>query len=1395
MDFLIDTLGPYLLYIGIAAVVLALLVLLGLVLMVRRAARRARAAELEALAAAGAEGPPEESPEVTASVSESEAASGASVKSLRRSFRTAMRVLRRHVSGRGYRYQIPWFAMIGEAGAGKTAALHGVALNLPLGRPLEPEKGSRRGCNWWFFDRGIVLDISGDYILQREQNTSEEKEWRSFLRLLQRFRPQRPVDGVVLAIPATDLLGPDALSRDDLTVKADIINRKLWQMQKTLGVCFPVYVLVTKCDAVPGFRSFWRELPAERQDEMFGWSSPYALAAAYSPAWIDEAFETMAGGLFQAQMEIGAAGQDPADGDGMFLFPGRFRSIRAPLGVYLDQIFRPTVYHESFFFRGLYFSGDVGADVSTAPEHRKPGDLFAAPEAALGLGSGFVRSGARPTLVTHLFEDKVFPEHGLARPASRTLLSRNRAVLAAQSALAASVLIFGLGLWFAYDGLTADIRSLQPVLEGIGDDVARLRDQERRAAEVAGDGDGAAKLTFLQESSARRLLDVMAHVRTKSLTSVFIPSSWFSDLDDHIGRFIAGGFENIIMRAMYNELVVRTRTLLAAPVEAGADEAAALEGLDDMAEFQALVRLLDEIENLEANVARYNGLGDTQDLRDVAELSRFLFDIELPPGIFEYPEFFRRALHSVAQRRFEIERFGGRATARVRDTTWRLYGRLFYSGAISRQLYGLTQKLRALEEPARSLELEAVALRESLDAIERTEKLLGSPDVAWIAGDVFNPGVAFGKAMARVADSAFLGPELSTELVAQGQSEFERFKQKLGAYKAGLTGPLLAREEGRVRMRAAEPLVGLRLALSRLFAQDFMTVKLPQPIDPTYSPVKRLVWSPRRLDAAVVFFEEFDAFMAEHLDVFPFPLQARVRDLALARLETNMATEIAGSQSQRVALSTWHVQAEEDLAREIRDFRKASGVLTQLLTVLEQLQMPESYQALHAVSLAHAADLLERVDRLLNGEHLYLPAESLELWDGREPPVFFAFQAHDDTEVLHYLDLQRDRVDVLLRDYAEPLIAFLAGSHFRRDRSVAFVVGKWRRIFEELNKYANRQTGSSVVKLEKFIRFDMFETTAANCHETLSAGDRKPSGDFFLARRNALHAALLDRCRDLAGERVEVRYARIADLFNDTLADRYPFADVGPGETIRDADPQDIRTFYLTFDREADAVEKLLEDNPVLGAPGRAAIGFLRDMAKVRDFLAPVLAADLAGIEPLYNTKVDFRVNRAADVGSNQIIEWALDLGSKRFLISDVKLDGTWRFGDPVRVSLRWAKDSPATPVTGPDAGMRIENERTVVWEYDNAWSMLRLLERHRGQAGDFARGVDTTPHTLRFAVPTSTVKWVDPDAVQRNEEVSETKVFIWLGLTTTPKEGERVKHLQMPTFPRRAPSLMTAEK
>src|SRR5262245_7869814 len=194
------------------------------------------------------------------------------VKALQGQWKAQVEALRRSRIGRQRRwlYFLPWYVIIGEPASGKSTAINNSGLRFPMGQPKLSGTGGTKNCDWWFGEDCIILDTAGRYTFN-EDNEPDREEWVEFLKLLKKFRPVAPINGLIVAVAADELRGRDD---GDVTESARTIRHKLDQLVRELGIQFPVYLLITKCDLVEGFTEFFGRLPQRRLGEMLGWTNP-----------------------------------------------------------------------------------------------------------------------------------------------------------------------------------------------------------------------------------------------------------------------------------------------------------------------------------------------------------------------------------------------------------------------------------------------------------------------------------------------------------------------------------------------------------------------------------------------------------------------------------------------------------------------------------------------------------------------------------------------------------------------------------------------------------------------------------------------------------------------------------------------------------------------------------------------------------------------------------------------------------------------------------------------------------------------------------------------------------------------------------------------------------------
>ena len=198
---------------------------------------------------------------------------------LRQTFEEALQFLKKTRSkgrrDRQYLYELPWYVIIGAPGAGKTTLLLNSGLKFPLSERQGVNHikgvGGTRNCDWLFADEAIFLDTAGRYTTQDSHQPVDAAAWSGFLDLIKKYRPRRPINGVLVTMSMSDLL---QLTDEERRQNTSAIRKRIMELYEVLGVRFPIYMLFTKCDLVAGFTDFFALLNQEERAQVWGETFP-----------------------------------------------------------------------------------------------------------------------------------------------------------------------------------------------------------------------------------------------------------------------------------------------------------------------------------------------------------------------------------------------------------------------------------------------------------------------------------------------------------------------------------------------------------------------------------------------------------------------------------------------------------------------------------------------------------------------------------------------------------------------------------------------------------------------------------------------------------------------------------------------------------------------------------------------------------------------------------------------------------------------------------------------------------------------------------------------------------------------------------------------------------------
>jgi type VI secretion system protein ImpL len=348
----------------------------------------------------------------------------AEVRELQARMQEALRELKSSkLGGRGGNaalYALPWYVIVGPPAAGKTTALQQSELSFvaPGGRsPRLRGTAGTKNCDWWFSQDAILLDTAGRFVTHDD----DEVEWLAFLDTLKQHRGKKPLDGIVVAVSVSDLVGGE--QGGNVEELARQLRAKIDELQTRLDMVLPMYLVFTKADLIGGFVEFFSDLNKQQRRQVLGATFAFDDPRLNDPAiaFEDEFFELVRSVHARALTRL----PDERIGGSrsrVMQFPVELSSLGPLLSRFIGELCQPNPYKDTAILRGFYFTS--GTQVG------RPFDRVLS-----GMMSGFgmedrlgeLRDGGTPQsyFVTDLFKTIIFRDRDAAIRSGS--FARNRA--------------------------------------------------------------------------------------------------------------------------------------------------------------------------------------------------------------------------------------------------------------------------------------------------------------------------------------------------------------------------------------------------------------------------------------------------------------------------------------------------------------------------------------------------------------------------------------------------------------------------------------------------------------------------------------------------------------------------------------------------------------------------------------------------------------------------------------------------------------------------------------------------------------------------------------------------------------------------------------------------------
>lgn len=368
-------------------------------------------------------------------------------------------------------YTLPWYLVIGQPAAGKSTMILQSGLNFPYAEREGARVaglGGTRNCDWFFSSEAVLLDTAGRYM-----NSPEEAgKWRGFLQLLRQHRQRRPLNGLIVSVSIADILQGSTEDRERVAKR---LRERIQESCALLEVRLPIYLVFTKCDLIPGFMPFYRQLDDAARGEVMGktfshkgyeqanWGQRFGKAMdELTDYWQQVATQQL------VQQDILITRQNNA----AYRFPLELAALKPRLQQFVDSLLRANPYQNAELLRGFYFTAALEADEAQWGSHgQHVAERFALEH---GQGSAGTASQPAPLFINSLFRKVIIPDQHLVALYTSNQRERRRKAAWVGAASLAGLVLCSLWGWSYFNN--------RSTLATLADELAQAKAQDQAAS-------------------------------------------------------------------------------------------------------------------------------------------------------------------------------------------------------------------------------------------------------------------------------------------------------------------------------------------------------------------------------------------------------------------------------------------------------------------------------------------------------------------------------------------------------------------------------------------------------------------------------------------------------------------------------------------------------------------------------------------------------------------------------------------------------------------------------------------------------------------------------------------------------------------------------------------------
>ena len=1262
--------------------------------------------------------------------------------------------IRELLTPRAWCYKQAWYLFVGIDHAGRESVLSALAPEKKSSISRQEQQLRVTGLQWHFLEKATLLDLDASYFPVHAEPTEEPREsvakkqrlldWNNLVRKILHFRPERPLDGLIINLSARDLHTCPELIHEQL----EALRQNLWSLEQQSSLAMPIYLLINECESVPGFRDFCRSLPEALRQQILGWSYQGAASELIDAGQLNEAMKSITNTIKRHILKVAASSDEVDNTDALMMFPHQFSLLQQAVVPVVERMMRPIDASTGFLFRGIYFTGQ-DADESAC----------------------FLRE---------LCSRKIFAERNIAYPTRQGLLSRDSLLRRYQ--IISALLFAALSVW-----MLADWRSLDRQLTTITHAIETMKAFEKQHVD--------------DENLVYPLMREMSSMNAGSLARATIPASW-GGIDEQISQYLAEHqFQDIIFPALEDRLKARGYEILHELPEISiknqvTDVEPFLQWLHRLAQFK---HTIDEFKVL--SQARFEK--PSRVIQRFSQLTEYLYQKSVPTEFNVNAELYDNAL-----RRLCYPQVGAGSCAATNDTLNAYVAKyqtdatedVFQLSLLVQELITANEIYQgALFETLRSISVSKSLSSSAQLAAQLLEFAAWYDNVSarWMAGSRNDPCGQITEQLALFKEQDFFGAKNLEQLdraaaLFSRDSCAARAREQLASSRYPQVD-LLVTGSAAEELSFRSEIMQFRRAIADMQSLSFFNFKS--------SGASRFVgddffWDDEQLKVAANYFSEYSQFAAMHLNgesalrsehgylirasVNALLAHAMKNKIASARLSENQA--LMGSIGLDIGS---HIGSTEQrrLSARIAQLAKSSEFLTQFVSFYEQLAYSNLASELSQLNKRYALDLLDRVNDIAENARLYAPKTVVNLnFENLVPSLFGLGNA---AQIKDYLFSEAQAVKYFTLNLANPILDFiLANNYFSRtplNTSEQALFNRWRETAQVLYKAENSQPDNSQQQLENFIKGPLMQVSDETCLSALPTSDEVDGEDLFADAQRQLISYVDAVCRSDHLYQLRTAYEEMSDAFNQDLSGRFPFS--LDTSTTMEARLNDVHNFFSNYQQRYQASMQQLLSIREKDKKFSKQREFIKRIDAAAAFFAPNLTLPIAFDRASVGVDVTFRLLNDPVKQNKQIVHWALDLGTATLTSPGKDNSALWYFSSPVLLNLRWSEEADTIPVPskGAPSNPRV-NKRDVRFQFEGDWALLRFILVHRSPIVDPNLPAGNRAEVLVFTVDQQSVKDGKPQSI--------AQAYLGINLYGTDAQSGKRLALRVPdVLPTAAPA------